>query len=390
MKGVICLRKKLFSLFFAAVLLLSLLTPAAAASRTYKKNISRCSDLTGSLTSEELSLLDDRILQVLKRYRFDLPIFLTDDPGEDGLVVTARRWYETNEYGYGKDYDGLMLALDMSSGNFFLLRNGLGYTVFPDEDLDELENEVISLYDMTNSLYDFFCSCISAFTRRIARVIPPSSTDDEGQPLDTDPDGTVLADTGTDLPLAPDESSGHADQHVAGIRQETFSRITDLADLLSPSEEKNLLARIDALVDANRLDFVLLTDNAMPEGGSLENRAASFYADGSFGCGKSADGLILYFLDEPGSRDHVLLAFGHARSLLTAENRSSLEEQMRPFLNAGDYTGAAQAVLNGINALCAAGSSGPVSSVKLWAVFFAAAVAAAAAVFMVMIRRKQE
>ena len=111
-------------------------------------------------------------------------------------------------------------------------------------------------------------------------------------------------------------------------------RLVDDANLLSKSEEKALLKKLDEISERQDLDIVIVTTY------SLEGKTPTAYADDFFdyngyGYGSDRDGIL--FLVSMEDRDWAISTSGYGIKVFTDAGLDYIEDKVIPYLSDGDY-----------------------------------------------------
>lgn len=114
-------------------------------------------------------------------------------------------------------------------------------------------------------------------------------------------------------------------------------RLTDDADLLSDSEEADLLRKLDEISERQQVDIVVVTVNSL-NGVSPMVYADDFYDDHGYGFGSEGDGVL--FLISMEERDWYISTKGYGITAITDAGREYMSEVFISDLSAGDYAAA--------------------------------------------------
>ena len=114
-------------------------------------------------------------------------------------------------------------------------------------------------------------------------------------------------------------------------------RLVDMADLLSDSEESDLLDRLDEISERQQVDIVVVTVDSM-EGETVMVYTDDFYDYNGYGFGDNRDGIIL--LISMGEREWYISTRGYGIRAITDGGREYISEQFVSDLSAGDYAAA--------------------------------------------------
>ncbi len=118
------------------------------------------------------------------------------------------------------------------------------------------------------------------------------------------------------------------------------SRVTDRADVLSPSEEDKLEEAIAIIRETYQFDVVLLTEDSI--GNQPTNHyAADYYDYGGFGYGDGHDGIMLLLVTGggEGNRDYFILNTGRGEKIFTDDVMYAMEDRFLPYLRSSNYGG---------------------------------------------------
>ena len=124
----------------------------------------------------------------------------------------------------------------------------------------------------------------------------------------------------------------------------SMPRLVDGADLLSDSEEAELLSMLDEISERQMLDVVIVTANTL-EGKSPMAYADDFYDDHGYGFGASYDGVLLLISME--DRDWWISTCGYGITAFTDYGISCLSDRFLPDLGNGFYADAFETFARG-------------------------------------------
>lgn len=115
------------------------------------------------------------------------------------------------------------------------------------------------------------------------------------------------------------------------------ARVVDEADLLSASEEAELLSLLDEISERHRVDVAVVTVNSL--GGKTPRAFADdYYDNGGYGFGASADGMLLVVAMS--TRDYYITTSGYGIEALTDAGIAYISDRFVGDLSDGDYIGA--------------------------------------------------
>lgn len=114
-------------------------------------------------------------------------------------------------------------------------------------------------------------------------------------------------------------------------------RLVDYADVLSDSEEKKLLDKLDEISERHQMDVAVVTVNSL-DGASVVDYADDFYDDNGYGFGEGRDGIL--FLLSMGEREWNITTTGYAITVFTDAGLDYMAERIVGNLKKGDYAAA--------------------------------------------------
>lgn len=111
-------------------------------------------------------------------------------------------------------------------------------------------------------------------------------------------------------------------------------RLVDGADLLTDTEEAELLQELNEISVRQQLDVVVVTTTSL-DGKSMMEYADDFYDDNGYGMGETYDGALL--LIDMDSRQWWISTAGYGITALTDAGIEYIGEEFLPYLNDGEY-----------------------------------------------------
>lgn len=111
-------------------------------------------------------------------------------------------------------------------------------------------------------------------------------------------------------------------------------RLVDDADLLSDSEEEELLGDLDEISERQKFDVAVVTVNSL-EGKTAEEYADDFYDYHGYGFGADHDGILLLVSME--ARDWHITTTGYGITAFTDAGIEYISDQFLPYLSDGEY-----------------------------------------------------
>ena len=111
-------------------------------------------------------------------------------------------------------------------------------------------------------------------------------------------------------------------------------RLVDNADVLTDSEEKSLLAKLNEISERQQIDVAILTVKDETTESSITAYADDYYDYNGFGYGSGRDGLVLVM--DYGSRAWAISTKGKAISIFTDAGQKYMTDKFLPYLSDGD------------------------------------------------------
>ena len=133
------MKRKLFSLLLALLLILSLSAAASGA----EPDAPWVMDNAGLLDSEEIQELNRQIQHLRSELELEIVIVTTYGTGGKGVQAYADDFYDQNGYGYGSSNTGILLLLDMESREWYMSTCGDAIYIFTDYGLDQLGETIL-------------------------------------------------------------------------------------------------------------------------------------------------------------------------------------------------------------------------------------------------------
>jgi uncharacterized membrane protein YgcG/DNA-directed RNA polymerase subunit RPC12/RpoP len=136
-------------------------------------------------------------------------------------------------------------------------------------------------------------------------------------------------------------------------KQVSFPRFVDDMDLLTNSEEKSLLEKLDKISEKYDCDVAIAdiwslddpiegTDyRGVPAGYGAQDYADAWLWEGGFGIGEGRDAIVLLLALE--DRDYAISTYGFGITAVTEAGLDYMENDMLPYLRKDDYNRAFQA-----------------------------------------------
>lgn len=114
-----------------------------------------------------------------------------------------------------------------------------------------------------------------------------------------------------------------------------YRRVNDLADLLTDSEEEELLTKLDEISLRQNMDVTVVTVNDLGDYSTATEYADAVYDFCNYGYGSDKDGLLL--LVSMADRDLAISTCGYGITAFTDAGIDYIFEQIGPDLSDGNY-----------------------------------------------------
>lgn len=139
------------------VLALTLLLLAGLPLSMRAADLNLVHDQSDVLSPEEYRELNQRALDLIKAYEFDVAVVVLDDMGSsDDAYEFAKYVYREYNYGQGEEESGVMLLLSLEERDYALIAYGYGNDVFTDHGKDALLNRHVLPLLKDNNFYEAF------------------------------------------------------------------------------------------------------------------------------------------------------------------------------------------------------------------------------------------
>ena len=113
--------------------------------------------------------------------------------------------------------------------------------------------------------------------------------------------------------------------------------VIDNADILSESEEEELIAMLDGIREQYKMDVAVFTDPIM-SGDTVTEAADDIFDYYFYGIGKGDDGILLYISQDP--REYWFTTHGHGVVVFNDENLRYMDDMVLSYLKNNNYYGA--------------------------------------------------
>lgn len=133
--------RKIICLISALVLCICVVVaaPSASAAETRK---SLLVDSANLLTTSEKIALQQELEQLSSTYEMEIVIITVEDMGHETADDYVEYLYDSLDYGYGPDRDGVMLMVSMEEREYRILSNGRGAKAITTDAIDDIGDRI--------------------------------------------------------------------------------------------------------------------------------------------------------------------------------------------------------------------------------------------------------
>lgn len=136
--------KKIFVLLCVLAVCFAVVIPAAAADQP------RLVDNADLLADSEETALLTKLDEISERQQFDVVVVTVTDLDGENITDYADDFYDYNGYGFGEEYDGVLLLVSVGDRECWMSTCGYGITAFSDSDIDYILDEFAEEYQSGN------------------------------------------------------------------------------------------------------------------------------------------------------------------------------------------------------------------------------------------------
>ena len=295
------MKNKIFAIVAVVVLCLTMIVPVSAANTHIFDQTNVLGDIN-SLETYAQKIEDD--------YEFSVLLSVIDGVGAEGTYGYCEDLYNANaEY-----EDGIALTYNYGDNKYAFYCSGEAETLFT---TDIQDNTLWSAFAYTETYYEGAYAYIAAVDT-ILKAAPP---------VISEPEDTA------------DDVTEPVTEFVPVDR--TLSLVEDYADVLTDSEEAELIAKLEALGSEYDIEIGAITVDSY-EGKDPQAFADDFYDYNGYGYGENDDGLIVVFNTGKGdgNRNLAISTHGKGIELLTDLEIDRIIEMMINPIKNGDFAGA--------------------------------------------------
>ncbi|MBQ5905367.1 MAG: TPM domain-containing protein [Clostridia bacterium] len=293
------MKNKVFAILTVVVLCLAMLLPVSAAGT----HIFDDTQMIGNISE-----LEAYAQQIEDNYGYSVLLSVVDGVGDKGTLGYCEDLYNAN----AADENGIALTYNYGDNKYAFYCAGEAETLFT----TDIQNNVLwYAFAYTETYYEGAYAYLAAVEEIIKKA--PTATD----PV-------------TDAPEAESTT-----EFVPVDR--TLSLVEDYADVLTDTEEAELLSKLEALGAANDIEIGVVTVDSN-EGKTPEAFADDFYDYNGYGYGENDDGFIVVFNtgEGDGNRNLWISTHGKGIDLLTDMEIDVIIEMMITPIKNGDFAGA--------------------------------------------------
>lgn len=293
------MKNKVFAILTVVVLCLGMLLPVSAAN-------THIFDQTNAIGS--ISTLETYAQQIEDNYGYSVLLSVIDGVGTEGTYGYCEDLYNAN----ASEENGIALTYNYGDNKYAFYCAGEAENIFTVEIQD---NTLWNAFAYTETYYEGAYAYLAAVEEIVSKA--PTATEPVTDAPETEP-------TTEFVPV-----------------DRTLSLVEDYADVLTDSEEAELLAKLEALGVANDIEVGVVTVDSN-EGKTPEAFADDFYDYNGYGYGENDDGFIVVFNtgEGDGNRNLWISTHGKGIDLLTDMEIDVIIEMMITPIKDGDFAGA--------------------------------------------------
>ena len=293
------MKNKVFAILTVVVLCLAMLLPVSAAG-------THIFDQTNAIGN--ISTLETYAQQIEDNYGYSVLLSVIDGVGTEGTFGYCEDLYNAN----ATEENGIALTYNYGDNKYAFYCAGEAENLFT----TDIQNNVLwYAFAYTETYYEGAYAYLAAVEEIVSKA--PAATKPVTDAPETEP-------TTEFVPV-----------------DRTLSLVEDYADVLTDSEEADLLAKLEALGAANDIEVGVVTVDSY-EGKDPQAFADDFYDYNGYGYGENDDGFIVVFNtgEGDGNRNLAISTHGKGIDLLTDMEIDVIIEMMITPIKNGDFAGA--------------------------------------------------
>lgn len=293
------MKNKIFAVLTVIVLCLAMVVPASAAN-------THIFDQTNAIGN--ISTLEAYAQQIEDNYGYSVLLSVIDGVGTEGTYGYCEDLYNAN----AAKENGVAFTYNYGDNKYALYRAGEAEKQFTD---DIRDNVIWNAFAYKETYYEGAYAYLAAVEEIISKA--PAASEPVTDAPETEPTTEFV----------PEDR--------------TLSLVEDYADVLTDTEEAELLAKLEALGAANDIEVGVVTVDSY-EGKDPQAFADDFYGYNGYGYGENDDGFIVVFNtgEGDGNRNIAISTHGTGIDLLTGNEISLIIEMMINPIKNGDFAGA--------------------------------------------------
>ena len=293
------MKNKIFAVLAVVVLCLTMIMPVSAVST----HIFDQTNIIGNLGT-----LEAYAQQIEDNYGYSVLLSVIDGVGAEGTFGYCEDLYNAN----AAEENGIALTYNYGDNKYAFYCAGEAENLFT---TDIQDNVLWYAFAYTETYYEGAYAYLAAVEEIVSNA-----------PVVTDP----VTDAPETVPTT---------EFVPTDR--TLSLVEDYADVLTDTEEAELISKLEALGSANNIEIGIVTVDSN-EGKTPKAFADDFYDYNGYGYGENDDGFIVVYNtgEGDGNRNLWISTHGKGIDLLTYMEIDVIIEMMIAPIKNGDFTGA--------------------------------------------------
>lgn len=293
------MKNKAFAILTVVVLCLAMLLPVSAAGT----HIFDDTQMIGNISE-----LEAYAQQIEDNYGYSVLLSVVDGVGDEGTLGYCEDLYNAN----AAEENGIALTYNYGDNKYAFYCAGEAENIFT---VDIQDNTLWYAFAYTETYYEGAYAYLAAVEEIIKKA--PTATD----------------------PVTDAHKAESTTEFVPVDR--TLSLVEDYADVLTDTEEAELLSKLEALGAANDIEVGVVTVDSY-EGKDPQAFADDFYDYNGYGYGENDDGFIVVFNtgEGDGNRNLAISTHGKGIDLLTDMEIDVIIEMMITPIKNGDFAGA--------------------------------------------------
>lgn len=133
------MKKRIWTVLFALILCMLSMVSAFA-----QDNMPRVVDNANLLTDSEKNSLKSKLDEISNRQKADIVVLTVDSLDGKEAEEYADDFYDQNDYGFGKNKDGVLLLVSMENRDWWMSTTGYGITAITDAGREYISDKFVS------------------------------------------------------------------------------------------------------------------------------------------------------------------------------------------------------------------------------------------------------